>query len=109
MARDLDKDMMLNPADRGGKRASRRGFSMKSWLNNYLLRHIQTFFYTLGQISSRPFSTFMTAAVIGIALSMPAGLNLLLQNGQEVLQGWNSATQISLFLTQQTGQRSAKN
>lgn len=108
MARDLDKDMMLNPADRGGKRASRRGFSMKSWLNNYLLRHIQTFFYTLGQISSRPFSTFMTAAVIGIALSMPAGLNLLLQNGQEVLQGWNSATQISLFLTQQTGQRSAK-
>lgn len=108
MARDLDKDMMLNPADRGGKRASRRGFSMKSWLNNYVLRHIQTFFYTLGQISSRPFSTFMTAAVIGIALSMPAGLNLLLQNGQEVLQGWNSATQISLFLTQRTGKKAAK-
>lgn len=110
MARDLNKDMLLNPAERGGKRASRRGgFSLKGWLNNYLLRHIQTFFYTLGQISTRPFSTFMTAAVIGIALSLPAALNLLLQNGQEVLQGWNSATQISLFLTQKTGERSAKN
>lgn len=108
MARDLDKDMMLNPAERGGKRATRRGFSIKGWINNYLLRHIQTFFYTLGQISTRPFSTFMTAAVIGIALSLPAALNLLLQNGQEVLQGWNSATQISLFLTQKTGEKSAK-
>jgi len=108
MARDLDKDMMLNPSERGGKRSTRRGVSIKGWLNNYLVRHIQTFFYTLGQLSSRPFSTFMTAAVIGIALSMPAGLNLLLKNGQEVLQGWNSATQISLFLTQKTSERQAK-
>ncbi len=108
MARDLDKDMMLNPADRRGSRASRRALSRKSWLNNYLLRHIQTLFYTLGQISSRPFSTFMTAGVIGIALSMPTALNLLLTNGQTLLQGWNSATQISLFLTQQTGEKKAK-
>ena len=109
MARDLDKDMMLNPADRGGRRSTRRSFSLKGWVNNYLLRHIQTFFYTLGQISARPFSTFMTAAVIGIALSMPAGLNLLLMNGQEVLQGWNNnATQISLFLTHKTGEQEAK-
>jgi cell division transport system permease protein len=107
VARDLDKDMMLKPSDRGGKRSTRRGISIKGWLNNYLLRHIQTFFYTLGQLSARPFSTFMTAAVIGIALSMPAGLNILLQNGQEVLQGWNSATQISLFLTQKTSEKEA--
>ncbi|MCW8888304.1 MAG: permease-like cell division protein FtsX [Gammaproteobacteria bacterium] len=108
MARDLDKDMMLNPSDRGGRRSTRRGISLKALLNNYLLRHIQTFFYTLGQLSARPFSTFMTAAVIGIALSMPAGLNLLLNNAQEVLQGWSSATQISLFLTHKTSERQAK-
>ena len=108
MARDLDKDMMLSPGERGGRRATRRDLSIKAWVNNYLLRHIQTLFYTLGQISMRPFSSFMTAAVIGIALSLPAALNLLLMNGQEVLQGWNSATQISLFLTQKTGEKGAR-
>ncbi|NOR52004.1 MAG: cell division protein FtsX [Gammaproteobacteria bacterium] len=100
---------MFNPADRGGKRSTRRrGIALKDWLNNYLLRHIQTFFYTIGQLSARPFSTFMTAAVIGIALSMPTGLNLLLMNVQDVLQGWNNATQISLFLTQKTNEKEAK-
>ncbi|MDH3353921.1 MAG: permease-like cell division protein FtsX [Chromatiales bacterium] len=108
MVRDLDKDMMINPSERGGRRSTRRGISIKGWLNNYLLRHVQTFFYTLGQLSSRPFSTFMTTAVIGIALSLPAGLNLLLKNGQEVLQGWNSATQISLFLTQKINSKEAQ-
>lgn len=78
--------------------ASKRGFSPIAWLKNYLLRHLQTFIYTLGQLSLKPLSTLLTAAVIGIALAMPTGLHLLLTNVTDVLSGWNSATQISLFL-----------
>ncbi len=67
-------------------------------LNAWFIRHLQTFFYALGQLSRRPFSTLMTSAVIGIALALPAGLNVLLANAQQVTAGWDGATQISLFL-----------
>jgi cell division transport system permease protein len=91
-----------------GLGASQRSHSLTGLLNNYLLRHVQTLIYTLGQLWERPMATLMTTAVIGIALSMPAGLHLLLSNGVEVLQGWNSATQISLFLHKETSEKSAQ-
>jgi len=69
-----------------------------SLLQSWFVRHLQTFFYTLGQIWRRPFNALMTAAVIGIALALPAGLNVLLSNAQQVASGWDGATQVSLFL-----------
>ena len=77
------------------------------WLHNYLLRHAQTFFYALGQLSRTPFSTLMTTAVIAIALAMPTGLHVLLKNLQGVLSGWDSAAQISLFLERDTSEGNA--
>jgi cell division transport system permease protein len=76
-------------------------------VHNYLLRHAQTFFYALGQLTRAPFSTLMTTAVIAIALAMPAGLHVLLKNLQGVLSGWDSAAQISLFLERETGEPAA--
>lgn len=64
----------------------------------YLLRHLQVFFYSLGQLWRTPFSTLMTAAVIGIALALPTGLQVLLSNAQQLSESWDGATQISLFL-----------
>lgn len=78
------------------------------WLRNYLLRHAQTFFYSLGQLSRSPMSTLMTTAVIAIALAMPTGLHVLLKNLQGVLSGWDSAAQISLFLERDTSEAAAK-
>ncbi|HHH39506.1 MAG TPA: ABC transporter permease [Sedimenticola sp.] len=40
----------------------------------------------------------MTAAVIGIALTLPAGLHLLLDNLQQLSSGWEGSASISLFL-----------
>ncbi len=67
-------------------------------LRVYLLRHLQVFFYSLGVLSRGPFATLMTAAVIGIALALPSGLNVVLQNAQQLSGGWDGAAQISLFL-----------
>ena len=67
-------------------------------LRIYLLRHLQVFFYSLGVLSRGPFATLMTAAVIGIALALPSGLNVVLQNAQQLSGGWDGAAQISLFL-----------
>lgn len=64
----------------------------------YFLQHLQVFFYSLGQLSRAPFSTLMTAAVIGIALALPAGLHVLVKNIQQLSAGWDGGAQISLFL-----------
>lgn len=62
------------------------------------LRHWENLVRSLAQLKRRPFSSLMTAAVIGIALALPAGLQALVANLQAVTEGWDSATQISLFL-----------
>ncbi|HHO59542.1 MAG TPA: cell division protein, partial [Thiotrichales bacterium] len=73
-----------------------------------LLRHLQVFFYSLGQLSRQPLSLFMTAAVIGIALALPTGLHVLLQNAQQISGGWDGAAQISLFLKKSVSDKQAK-
>ena len=75
---------------------------LQTILKTYLLRHAQVLVYSLGQLSRTPVSTFMTAAVIGIALALPTGLHVLLDNAQQLSGGWQGATQISLFLKSST-------
>jgi len=65
---------------------------------NLFLRHCQVCLYSLGKACRSPLPTLMTTAVIGIALALPLGLHVLLQNVQRLTQGWDSAAQISLFM-----------
>ena len=64
------------------------------------MRHAQVFFYTLGQLSRTPVASFLTVAVIGITLALPAGLYVALDNVQRLARGWEDNGQISLFLKQ---------
>lgn len=73
----------------------------------YVLQHLQVFFYSLGQMSRTPLSTLMTALVIGIALALPAGLYVLLDNAQRIGADWDGGVQISLFLKQEVGDEEA--
>ena len=81
---------------------------MVNWVQTYLLRHLQVFFYSLGQLTRSPFSLFMTSAVIGIALALPTGLHLVLKNMQTISGDLDSAVQISLFLKKSTTDSQAK-
>jgi cell division transport system permease protein len=74
---------------------------------NYLQRHRQSFVFAFGQLWGKPLSTLMTAAVLGIALALPAGLHVLLANARTVTSGWDGATQFSLFLKPNLSQASA--
>ena len=69
-------------------------------IKNYLLRHAQVFFYSLGQLARTPVATFLTVAVIGITLALPAGLYVAIENVQRLASGWEDNGQISLFLKQ---------
>ncbi|PHS67834.1 MAG: cell division protein FtsX [Methylophaga sp.] len=77
-------------------------------MKNLLLRHLQAMFYSLGQMWRQPVSSLMTVLVIGIALALPAGLFVLLHNIEQVSEQWDEATQISLFLQQQTSAHQAE-
>lgn len=64
----------------------------------WLMRHAQMALSALGDLSRNPLSTLMTAAVIGIALALPGGLHLLVDNVRGLSSTWHGAASISLFL-----------
>ena len=66
----------------------------------WLLRHAQMSLASLGRLSRSPVSTLMTAAVIGIALALPGGLHLLVDNVRELSGTWQGTASISLFLNE---------
>lgn len=67
-------------------------------LSSWLVRHAQTFFYTLGLLARAPLASLLTAGVIGVALALPAGLYVVLDNAQKATRGWDGSNEISLFL-----------
>jgi len=64
----------------------------------YFTHHLWVLVSSLGVLWRTPLATLMTAAVIGIALALPAGLHVLLQSVQQLSTGWEGTAQMSLFL-----------
>jgi len=74
-----------------------RGRSSSS-VGRYFAHHAWVARNSLVKLLLTPLSTMMTAAVIAIALSLPAGLYILLNDLQSVVVGWQGSAQISVFL-----------
>lgn len=70
---------------------------MRRWLR----QHWQTFALTLKRLARNPVATLLNVAVIGIALALPLGGYMLLQNLGSVAQRVAGAPQISLFLARE--------
>lgn len=67
---------------------------MRQWLN----RHAQNCLGSLGRLADRPGGTFLTIAVIGISLALPAGLNVAVRNGEALAGGWDTVRDFSVYL-----------
>jgi len=74
-------------------------------VNAYFTHHLWVLVSSLGALWRTPFATVMTAAVIGIALALPAGLHVLLQNVQKLSTSWEGTAQMSLFLKQDVSEK----
>ncbi len=83
---------------RGRESANRASARRQSHAGTWALRHAQVLLSTLGRLTRSPVSTLMTAAVIGIAVALPASLHLLVQNLQTLAGAWEGSASISLFL-----------
>lgn len=72
--------------------------AFKTRLTAYGINHAQVLLSSLGRIWRAPFASLMTISVIGIALALPAGFYVLLNNVQQVSGGWDGSARISLYL-----------
>lgn len=63
------------------------------WVQN--LRQIIT---SIGEIWRTPVASAMTIAVMGLSLTLPATLHIIVKNVQSINLEWDSAAEISLFL-----------
>ena len=81
---------------RGGASLSGAGFSdrFNAWLQHHRLSAADS----LLKVLESPGASLLTWLVIGIALALPVGLDVTLDNVNRLSSGWDSAAQLSLFM-----------
>lgn len=75
---------------------------------SYMLHHLRVFLGSLGDLTRHPLASLMTTAVIAIALALPTGLYLALNNISGLSADWDGSTQISLFLRPSVDEKQAQ-
>lgn len=67
-------------------------------VSDYLARHAQNAISALGMLSRQPVATALTVLVIGIALALPASLEILVRSAQSVAGTWKEVRDFSIYL-----------
>ncbi len=70
----------------------------RAMMKSLLLRHLQTFLRSIGSLCRRPVATTLTLMGIGVALSVPMVLYVLVLNVSQVFDGWHKSPRLSVFL-----------
>lgn len=94
---------MASPSENRGAAAERRG-GLKAWLRD----HLRVAVTSLGRLYRHSGTSLMTACVIGIALSLPAALQVLVGNARTVSGSWEGAARISAYLKTNVSDADAK-
>jgi cell division transport system permease protein len=87
---------MVTATRKEGASQSRAG--IKDMLHSWLQHHRLSAIDSLQRLLRNPFSSVLTWLVIGIALALPVGLSVALENVKVVSGNLDSPAQISLFL-----------
>ncbi|MBA55644.1 MAG: cell division protein FtsX [Pseudomonadales bacterium] len=95
MNQTAPKNAPKAPAPKGAT-AARTTFKQRfeSWREH----HKEVALESLRRLMATPLPTLMTILVIAIALSLPAGLYVMLKNAEAISEDWDGSAQISLFL-----------
>lgn len=83
-------------AKREGAIQSRAG--LRDRYNGWLRHHRLSAADSLNRLLERPWSSLLTWLVIAIAMALPVGMNVVLDNARSVSEDWDRPAQISLFL-----------
>ncbi len=77
-------------------------------ITRWLQLHVRNCMAALQEMGAHPVATSLTVCVIGIALALPASLNILVQNGRNVAGGWESVRDFSIYMAIDTKLESAE-
>jgi cell division transport system permease protein len=70
---------------------------------NWLYLHLRAIGHALSRLAGQPLGTLLSALVVGIALSLPGGGYLLLDNVSSLVRGVSGTPEISVFLAMDAG------
>ena len=62
------------------------------------ITHLRQAITSLGELWRSPLWTLITVAVLGVSMTLPATLHLLVKNIQQVSRSYDQSFEISLFL-----------
>jgi cell division transport system permease protein len=65
---------------------------------NWLLRHLQSLLSSAGHLARAPIATSFTVVVMGLALALPLGLDVLVRNVRSATGDFSGAIGISVYL-----------
>lgn len=80
------------------------GPDFSTLLHAWLESHRASLVDSLRRLARQPIGSFFTCLVMAIALSLPMGLSLLLDNVERLGGSWQRAAQISLYLKLETNE-----
>ncbi len=89
---------MPRPDARPAARSSRSRRSPLAALSIWAERHVQTLVASLGKLVRQPFGSALTIGVIGLGLSLPACLHLVVVNASAITAGIEDTVQLSVYL-----------
>ncbi|MCH8501630.1 MAG: permease-like cell division protein FtsX [Aliidiomarina sp.] len=82
------------------KSSGARSVKISFWrrLVMFFVTNLQQGIGSLGELSRTPWASLMTIAVLGLSLTLPATLYVVVKNAQSATGEWDQAAEISLFL-----------
>lgn len=77
-------------------------------LKRYFSLHLANLLGALGRVLRQPVGTLLTVFVIAIALALPAGLRVLVNNADVLSEGWEGAADFTVYLRMDLAESEAK-
>ncbi|GEA12843.1 permease-like cell division protein FtsX [Alteromonas sp. KUL49] len=64
----------------------------------FFVTHIRQALASLGELWRQPAASLMTIGVLGLSITLPSTLYIMVKNTEKITVGWEQASEISLFL-----------
>src|SRR5690606_17231051 len=93
-----------NPRQRRPVGARSARTSLSDRLAAWRQHHRDSLGDALSRMAAAPTAALMTVLVIAIALALPAGLAVLMDNARAITQGWDGQAHLSVFLEPDTSE-----
>lgn len=90
------------PEPRAGSAAGAAPARAPGAVGTWFDHHVYSFVASLGRLFRKPWSTALTVGVMALALALPLGLMLVLQNLERLAGDVQQSRQVTVFLTQAT-------